>query len=150
MTFLPVENSLDGDGLAVEGGDDAGVLGAVLDPSPSVSRSVGSLADSTSSASLRPSLSVSADFGFVPSLNSLKFLSPSLSESLVFQEPVRWYLAAKAWPSASPPRGRAGADEGQKRCESDGWLKVRRLRMLSVIDRGRGEELKSISAAMAG
>src|SRR4051794_20695906 len=65
-------------------------------PSPSVSRSLGSLPEATSSASLRPSLSESADFGLVPSLNSLTLLSRSLSESLFFQEPVRWYLAAKA------------------------------------------------------
>ena len=138
MTFLSVANSLIVIGLAVEGGDDAGVLGAVLGPRRRRCRvSVGSLPDSTSSASLSPSLSVSADFGLVPSLNSLKFLSPSLSPSLVFQEPVRWYLAAKA-PAFGflAAGGRAGADEGQERRESDG-AEGAKAAHAPVIDRTR-------------
>ena len=122
VTSCAVPELADRDRLAVEGGDDAGVLGAVLDAvAVGVGVRAGRWRTSTSSPSLRPSLSESALLGLVPSLNSSRFLSPSLSASLLFQEPFRWCLAAKAVDLRLLRRGRSGdGDQGEERREGEG------------------------------
>ena len=112
VSFAAVELA-DRDRLAVERGDDAGVLGPVLDAvvvavglERVVARTV------TSSPSLSPSWSVSALRGLVPSLNSREVLERRrLSASLAFQAPLELVLRGPGGGLGLLRRGRGRGHE---------------------------------------